>query len=66
VVVVVTVVAITDAKIILLFAVPMSPIHFKPPPLAIKPAAELTASLPTTTVSDLNGNHAYFIFNLME
>jgi hypothetical protein len=37
----------------------MSPINFKPPALAIKPAAELTTSLPVSTVIDLNGNHTY-------
>jgi hypothetical protein len=57
---------VTGAEIMLLFAVPMLLIHFRPPALAIKPMAELSTDLPSTTIGDLNGIHAYFIFNLME
>lgn len=38
---------------------PMLPVHFRPPALAIKPMAELSTDLPLTTINDLNGlSHA--------
>jgi hypothetical protein len=57
---------VTTTNIMLLFTVPMLPVHFQPPALAIKPMAELSTDLPLTTINDLNGIHAYFISNVIE
>lgn len=57
---------VTGANIMLLFTVPMLPIHFRPPALAMNTIEELSTDLPVTTTSALNGIHAYFFFNLMD
>jgi hypothetical protein len=61
-----TISIVTGANIMLLFTVPMLPVHFWPPALAIMPVAEFSTDLPDTTTSALNGIHAYFVFNPME
>jgi hypothetical protein len=50
----------TGANIMLLFTVPMLPVHFWPPALAIKPMAELSTDVPVTTTNGFNGIHAFF------
>jgi hypothetical protein len=55
-----------DAKVMLLSAVPLSPIHASLPAPTVKPIAELTASLPAATIANYNGNWVYFTFTLVE